>query len=632
MKTTLINILAIIGLILCLDYSIAQTFLTDGQQVPVFEPAFTDSTDRKIYWDLAEINGQNGRLDVAVGVTHYEGLSNFINGNWYMNENNSNFNDEVIEDRFIYLQDNSKIINGFIFKLNDSTKRRDPVVTRGNDELERYFNSSEGITGSAENFFVGGKVQAVGQFTNDIYEDAIVLSHSGDTIKIYKSYSGGQFNPTVFYRYFGIQPSRLALEELSNYIYPYSVIENTVSDREDLIYREGQYIKILKNSNDNYFTPWISINTEFTEATNNDFKVSDFNNDGLNDIVVVQDKFGIKIYKNSGTGFSLQYSNLNYPVFHPYSVSTGDFNKDGFNDLSVIFVDRINIYLNLKTDSLFSATPSSVYYFDFPIPFKAYPINSTVADLYNKGGLAVMFSASFDNQVFNLNTENLFRVNATDTDAVPAPPHLFESYVQDGDVYHPQLLLYDRDNRDFQKFRIYKYNWVTYHYYLFDSTTNNQYIDSTEDLLYVNVEPEDPPEDNLFYYAVAVDSSYKVSITSDTISYIGYVCPTCQGEIGPDNIAIEQQIHERPGNYSIGNYPNPFNPVTTISYALPEDGQVKIVVYNSLGMRIKELVNERKTAGRYELQFNGLSLPSGVYFYVFEVNGIVIPRRMILIK
>ena len=58
----------------------------------------------------------------------------------------------------------------------------------------------------------------------------------------------------------------------------------------------------------------------------------------------------------------------------------------------------------------------------------------------------------------------------------------------------------------------------------------------------MNVEPEDPIPDNLFYYAVAVDNSYKVSVTSDTISYPDYVCPTCEGAIGTDNFAVSNSM------------------------------------------------------------------------------------------
>lgn len=145
-SSSLIKLFFLFILFLSVNFSSAQTYLTDGQQVSVYEPSETDSTDRYVYWDMTEINNSNNRLDVGVGVTHYEGNTNFINGNWYKNENNSNFNYEVTGNRFIYLTNSSNTINGFIFsKLSDTTSRKNAVVTRGNGEIEIYLNNNGSI-------------------------------------------------------------------------------------------------------------------------------------------------------------------------------------------------------------------------------------------------------------------------------------------------------------------------------------------------------------------------------------------------------------------------------------------------------------------------------------------------------
>jgi hypothetical protein len=70
------------------------------------------------------------------------------------------------------------------------------------------------------------------------------------------------------------------------------------------------------------------------------------------------------------------------------------------------------------------------------------------------------------------------------------------------------------------------------------------------------------------------------------------------------------------------NYPNPFNPSTLIKFALPFSSDVKLEVYNILGVRIKELLNEQKPAGYYEINFNTAGLASGVYFYSIEANSL----------
>lgn len=63
------------------------------------------------------------------------------------------------------------------------------------------------------------------------------------------------------------------------------------------------------------------------------------------------------------------------------------------------------------------------------------------------------------------------------------------------------------------------------------------------------------------------------------------------------------------------NYPNPFNPATTIKYSLPFDSKVRISIYNALGQRIEDLLNETKEAGNHEVQFMANALTSGVYLY-----------------
>ena len=63
------------------------------------------------------------------------------------------------------------------------------------------------------------------------------------------------------------------------------------------------------------------------------------------------------------------------------------------------------------------------------------------------------------------------------------------------------------------------------------------------------------------------------------------------------------------------NYPNPFNPTTTIKYQIPELSFVTLKVYDVLGNEIATLVNEEKTAGNYEVDFDATILTSGIYFY-----------------
>ena len=99
------------------------------------------------------------------------------------------------------------------------------------------------------------------------------------------------------------------------------------------------------------------------------------------------------------------------------------------------------------------------------------------------------------------------------------------------------------------------------------------------------------------------------------------------------------RIETRPDVYALqNNYPNPFNPETTIKYQLPEAGEVTLEIYNMLGQVVNTLVNDYQTAGRYVIQWdatnnNGQSLSSGVYFYRIsageEFHSI---KKMLLLK
>ena len=85
------------------------------------------------------------------------------------------------------------------------------------------------------------------------------------------------------------------------------------------------------------------------------------------------------------------------------------------------------------------------------------------------------------------------------------------------------------------------------------------------------------------------------------------------------------------------NYPNPFNPVTNILYNLPEDGFVKITVFDILGNVINQLVNEVQNSGYKTVKWDatnnkGQPVSAGVYLYSIEVGDLRQTKKMILLK
>ena len=80
------------------------------------------------------------------------------------------------------------------------------------------------------------------------------------------------------------------------------------------------------------------------------------------------------------------------------------------------------------------------------------------------------------------------------------------------------------------------------------------------------------------------------------------------------------------------NFPNPFNPTTTIGFGIQNESNVKITILNAIGEEVAVVLNEEKDAGYHKVEFNAASLPSGVYFYQLKAGSFVETKKMILMK
>jgi hypothetical protein len=130
----------------------------------------------------------------------------------------------------------------------------------------------------------------------------------------------------------------------------------------------------------------------------------------------------------------------------------------------------------------------------------------------------------------------------------------------------------------------------------------------------------------------AVNEPYSLVVTGTnvflTISSRG-VWKMSKTELMP----VENISSEVPSKYSLGqNYPNPFNPMCNVQFTMCNAGNVRLVVYDIQGREVQTLVNEKLSAGTYEVKFDGSMLTSGVYFYRLITEGFSETKRMILIK
>lgn len=100
-----------------------------------------------------------------------------------------------------------------------------------------------------------------------------------------------------------------------------------------------------------------------------------------------------------------------------------------------------------------------------------------------------------------------------------------------------------------------------------------------------------------------------------------------------NSLTAVDEDSKSPDSFNLSdNYPNPFNPSTKIIYSIPEKSTVSLKVYDLLGNEITSLVNSEVEAGKHEVNFNAVNLPSGVYLYQLKAGNFTNTKKMLLIK
>ena len=134
--------------------------------------------------------------------------------------------------------------------------------------------------------------------------------------------------------------------------------------------------------------------------------------------------------------------------------------------------------------------------------------------------------------------------------------------------------------------------------------------------------------------------SMQSSPTSNTLYGLSFSDINNGWAVGFDGTVVAYSIpvaaepeQSSPDDYLLSqNYPNPFNPSTTIEYSIPESGNVKLIVYNSLGEEVTSLLNEFREAGNYTVRFDAGRMSSGIYFYKLTSGNFSEVKKMILLQ
>ena len=80
------------------------------------------------------------------------------------------------------------------------------------------------------------------------------------------------------------------------------------------------------------------------------------------------------------------------------------------------------------------------------------------------------------------------------------------------------------------------------------------------------------------------------------------------------------------------NFPNPFNPTTTIQFSVPVSGQVRLTLFDVIGKERATLIDQSMAAGSYQYHLNASTLPSGVYYYRLQSADAVLVKKLLLVK
>lgn len=289
------------------------------------------------------------------------------------------------------------------------------------------------------------------------------------------------------------------------------------------------------------------------------------------------------------------------------------------------------------------------------------PVNTGMVKAYrldlNSRELILIDSISINNGTYDLP-----KVRPDSTFVIAFPDDELLDFVP---TYHPSTIDWINAVRIYP---ITNLNNVNINVYRVTPVPQNPFSASVGGYVYLNyLPPFNPPpplpfKSDAIIYAKQGDDFRKFTVSSQTEQYslpglspgnyeiyvnrIGYTSSSVNISVGTVNIdtlnfildttsiiGIKNISSEVPKDFSLGqNYPNPFNPVTKIEIALKTESFVRLSVYNILGEEVQVLVNENLKAGNYEVDYNAVKLPSGVYFYRLAADGFSETKKMVLVK
>jgi photosystem II stability/assembly factor-like uncharacterized protein len=179
-------------------------------------------------------------------------------------------------------------------------------------------------------------------------------------------------------------------------------------------------------------------------------------------------------------------------------------------------------------------------------------------------------------------------------------------------------------------------NWVPKNTAMFDSLVSNLIVNS-KDIIYTSTSM------GVFYSTNDGNSWVPISGVTSRVSFLTFdndnylYAGTQNGKVYRSKISTSTGVNtitnQMPNTFELyQNYPNPFNPTTTIEYQIPSQSFIVLKIFDLLGREVATLINEKKDAGSYSVQWNASKQSSGVYFYQLSAEGFVNIKKLIFLK
>ncbi|HSW54406.1 MAG TPA: FG-GAP-like repeat-containing protein [Ignavibacteriaceae bacterium] len=376
--------------------------------------------------------------------------------------------------------------------------------------------------------------------------------------------------------------------------------------------------KIYRNNGDNTFTEQTSISLAAVYYSS--VAWGDYDNDGDLDILLTgwSGVLTSKIYRNNGDNTFTEQTGISLTGVCYSSSAWGDYDNDG--DLDILLTGYINggsvskIYRN-DGGNTFTEQTSIVL-----IPV----VSGSVAwgDYDNDGDLDILLTG----WTAGGTVSKIYRNNNITPNNLPNVPSNLHSVVSSQDV----TFSWDKSSDNETPQNGLRYNLVI------GSAPNAVNILS-------------PMSDRNTGYRRVVNLGNTNSNNSWTIKGLDsaqtyywsvQAIDNCfaASEFAPEQSVLiasveDEEINKLPTEYEITqNFPNPFNPTTTLRYSIINPELVRIIIYDIMGKEVKTLVNEFKQAGSYEVQFDASEIVSGIYLYKIESSSFVQTKKMILLK